>query len=188
MAFSDPWLRTKQNYCVEDHHLNGVRNERVCSYFRPNAKEWDVHKVQQHFHEDDFRVILQTRIPQHAVRDRLAWTQSFNGQYSVKSAYHYWLSSSNLMINADNSKGWKRLWNLNLPHKIKIFLWRFCKNNIPVRYLLRSKGVLNPITCPMCEGDIEHLLHVFFDCTFAQQCWSTAGLNLDMRLVDSAPA
>lgn len=45
-AFTDPWLIMKSDYCVEDHHLNGIRDERVCSYFRPNTKEWGVHKVQ----------------------------------------------------------------------------------------------------------------------------------------------
>lgn len=39
----------------------------------------------------------------------------------------------------------------------------------------------------MCEVDIEHLLHVFFDCTYVKQCWLKVGMVFDMREVDSFP-
>lgn len=48
-AFIDPWLRGKNNYCVEDHHLIRVRDAKVSASFHPNTKEWDVHKVQLNF-------------------------------------------------------------------------------------------------------------------------------------------
>ncbi|XP_017221643.1 uncharacterized protein LOC108198399 [Daucus carota subsp. sativus] len=70
---------------------------------------------------------------------------------------------------------------------MRIFVWHFCRNNLPVRYKLRDKGVILPITCPMCNTDVEHLLHVFFDCCFAQSCWQHVGLNYDMSEVYSAP-
>lgn len=57
-AFVDPWLKMKRDYCVEDHHLNDIREERVCNYFRPNTKEWDMHKVHQMFHEVDIQLVL----------------------------------------------------------------------------------------------------------------------------------
>lgn len=37
-----------------------------------------------------------------------------------------------------------------------------------------------------CLKDMEHLLHVFFDCEFASQCWSFVGLVYDMRSVEDA--
>lgn len=54
--------------------------------------------------------------------------------------------------------------------KLRFFLWRLCRNNIPVRNLLRGKGVRTTIMCPMCGSDIEHLLHVFFYYEYAQRC------------------
>lgn len=42
--------------------------------------------------------------------------------------------------------------------------------------------------CPMCERDVEYLLHVFFDCEYATHCWRTLELDLDMSLVDYAPS
>lgn len=68
---------------------------------------------------------------------------------------------------------------------MKIFVWRFCHNTLPVRKRLRSKGVPLPIISPMCNRDVEHMLHVFFDCQFASQCWLYASMNFDMLVVTS---
>lgn len=56
-----------------------------------------------------------------------------------------------------------------------------------MRNLLRSKGVQTTIICPMCQIDVEHLLHVFLDCSFAKSCWSALGLQFDTSRVESAP-
>lgn len=39
----------------------------------------------------------------------------------------------------------------------------------------------------MCNRDIEHLAHVFFDCEVAMQCWSKMGLSYDMITVENVP-
>lgn len=44
-----------------------------------------------------------------------------------------------------------------------------------------------PITCPMCKVDVEHLLHVFFDCHSASQCWSYVAMSYEMNNVEYAP-
>lgn len=77
--------------------------------------------------------------------------------------------------------GWKRLWQLPIPHKIRVFLWRLCRNTIPVRYRLRGKGVPVTISCPMCTGEVEHLRHLFFECKFAKDCWRLVGLDFELQ-------
>lgn len=57
-----------------------------------------------------------------------------------------------------------------------------------MRNHLRHKGVNVTILCPFCMTDVEHLLHVFFDCEFATQCWQYLGHRLDMRAVEYAPS
>lgn len=53
-----------------------------------------------------------------------------------------------------------------------------------VRNALRSKGVA--IVCPMCDTDIEHVLHVFFDYKFAQQCSRLVDFDCYMWDVEDA--
>ena len=85
------------------------------------------------------------------------------------------------MTLCTQSEGWRRIWRLSIPHKVKIFVWRLCRNNVPVRIRLMHKGVRLPITCPVCNADKEHLLHLFFDCRFAENCWQSVDLKYDMR-------
>lgn len=151
--FKDPWLKGKADFYVEDHHLNINREEKVCHYFRSESKCWEVQKVRQDFLDIDSQLILQIRIPRMDVRDRVAWVGSSNGFYNVKSAYQYWMSHCTTEIATADVKGWDRLWKLQLPHKLRVFLWRFCNNNVPVRILLKHKGVSTPILCPMCGVD-----------------------------------
>lgn len=54
------------------------------------------------------------------------------------------------VINVPRNK----IWRLQIPNKMKVFVWRFCKNNIPVRKRLSAKGVRLPITCPMCGKNL----------------------------------
>ena len=156
-------------------------------FFVRNQKSWDIIKIRNMFNTVDTETILSTRIPQNSTNDRIAWTHSTNGRYSVKSGYHYWQAANNSVNDVQQLDGWGRIWNLCVHHKIRVFLWRLCRNNVPVRYRLRGKGILVPISCTMCSGDIEHLLHLFFDCPFASSCWQIMGLQYDMRTVESAP-
>lgn len=98
----------------------------------------------------------------------------------------YWASQNISIDNNIESQGWNKLWNMQVPHKLKVFMWRFCRNNIPVRNLLRGKGVETTIMCPMCGIDIEHVRHLFFECLFAIECWQKVGLSFDMSDVEYA--
>lgn len=88
------------------------------------------------------------------------------------------------MPSIPTSRGGGKLWQLLIPHKVKIFIWRFCHNNVPVRNRLRSKGANVHIACPLYVKDIEHMTHIFFDCDFAVECWSHVNLVYDMREVE----
>ncbi|XP_074326804.1 uncharacterized protein LOC141664750 [Apium graveolens] len=127
----------------------------------------------------DANAILATRVPNHDADDRVVWSSSIDGNYKVKAGYKFWHDRNIGYSAIPQSKGWHRIWKLTIPYKFKIFLWRFCRNNLPVRVRLKGKGVPVPIMCPMCNVEIEHLRHVFFECEFALSCWHSAELTLD---------
>ena len=138
------------------------------------------------FNEEDAKLIISTRIPQNSVKDRIALTKTTNGQYSMESGYHLWHGQNVGTRDIIQSNGWGKIWKLALPHKVKVFFWLFCRNNIPVRNRLRSTGVSLPRLYPMCEVDVKHLLHGFFDCSFAKQCWNYVCCIFDMQFVENA--
>lgn len=186
--FTDRWLRGKSSYCVDrDVDDSTVRTEKTSDYFTTGTRTWDETKVRSDFNNSDAETILAVRIPQNSTIDRLAWVHSNDGQYSVRSGYHYWHSLHATPEEGQSASGWGKIWRLCIPHKMKVLLWRICRNTVPVRHRLRGKGVRVPITCMMCSRDIEHLLHLFCDCEFTRACWQHMGLIYDTRQVESAP-
>lgn len=45
---------------------------------------------------------------------------------------------------------------------------------------------VRPSPSEKCDRDVEHMLHVFFDCDFATRCWQLAALQFDMLEIYSA--
>lgn len=88
-----------------------------------------------------------------------------------------WLSWNNMSMSKNKQGlGFKNLYDFNIA-----LLGKHCWNS-----LLYQVNIA--ITCPMCNNGIEHLLHIFFDCYFAAQCWNHVHLSCcDMREVDHAP-
>lgn len=185
-ATKDRWLRGKLDFQVENSHMYADRADRVADYIHNDSKTWNVDLVLESFLPEDAKAILSIPIPQRDVSDRLVWVGSSTGIYTAKEGYRFWLNQHVNGSNVPYSEGWKRLWSLFVPHKIKIFLWRFCRNTILVRMKLSAKGIRLPITCPMCSVDVEHLLHLFFDCRFAKKCWDHIGIRFDMSCVEDA--
>lgn len=136
--------------------------------------------------EEDANAILAIPIPQRDVADRVVWTGSKNGVYNVKSGYHYWFNLRYGTVSVPQSVGWKRVWHLKIPQKVKVFIWRFCRNIVPVRKRLSARGLRVPITCPMCLSDIEHMTHLFFDCDFAADCWRHVRLWYEWSAIENA--
>ncbi|XP_074359592.1 uncharacterized protein LOC141699321 [Apium graveolens] len=167
--YQDRWLRGKPNYCVDQYtQQQANRYTKVCDFLLENQKAWDERKIKSTFNTTDAEAILAVRVSQNSTRDRVAWLHTINGQFNVKSGYHLWQTAKNRVTDVQQSDGWGKLWRLCIPHKIRVFLCRLCRNNVPVRYVLREKGFMVPISCSMCTGDIEHLIHLFFECNFAK--------------------
>lgn len=104
----------------------------------------------------------------------------------MKTGYKVWQDDHGTSTRVVESEGWSKLWKTDVPkNKIKVFLWRFCRNNITVKILLRGRGVQTPIICSMCS-DIVHMFHLFFYCSFAAQCWNYMGLQFAGRMRISA--
>lgn len=159
----------------------------MCELFLPDEKQWDSNKVHNLFSNCDAEAILAIPIPKAQVIDHIAWICTVDGNYSVKSGYNYWYKRHSECRWDSPSKGWSKLWKLEVPHKVRLFLWRLCRNNIPVRNVLKGRGVRITIMCPNCMVDVEHLLHTFFDCRFAQECWRVVGLQFDTSGVEDLP-
>lgn len=187
VATQDPWLRNKANFKVEQNQLYVGRTKNVSSLILPGEKRWNIELIQRNFLKEDADEIVKVPVPQRMMTDRVVWANSTNCLYTAKHAYHFWYDSHFGSTTVPHCTGWKNIWHLKLPPKVKVFVWRFFRNAVPVRRRLSSKGVRVPITCPMCTTDIEHMVHLFYDCSFAVGCWNHIGLMYDWSQTEFAP-
>ena len=66
---------------------------------------------------------------------------------------------------------WKAIWGLPLPNAEILFFWRACQNLLPTKENLLKRKVINDPFCPICERDLEIVLHVIWECPTARDVW-----------------
>nr|XP_023876296.1 uncharacterized protein LOC111988743 [Quercus suber] len=70
------------------------------------------------------------------------------------------------------SQVWTKLWNLNVPKKVKVFGWRACQNILPTRANLRRRRVIDDDACTLCLREAETGVHALWDCAVARDVWA----------------
>ncbi|KAH7572293.1 hypothetical protein JRO89_XS04G0233800 [Xanthoceras sorbifolium] len=129
---------------------------------------WDSALVRSSFAPIDADCILSLPTSVRSYPDKLMWHHSKDGKYSVKSGY--WLASSLARDGASSSSPsagsswWKFLWGLNIPAKVRMFVWRACRNLLPTRSLLAARRVPVGAGCPLCNVAVESVLHSLWLC------------------------
>ncbi|KAL0009841.1 hypothetical protein SO802_004949 [Lithocarpus litseifolius] len=114
-----------------------------------------------------------------------------NGRFSAKSAYKVaqkWLKERGTKADTrgtfDKSRMqslWKMIWNLKCPNKIKQFMWHSCRNILPTKQRLKSRGISVEDCCDQC-GSSESSGHVLWGCKLASEVWSELKLKLPSLL------
>ncbi|GAU39306.1 hypothetical protein TSUD_119110 [Trifolium subterraneum] len=129
------------------------------------------------FPEDIAEKILETPLVSSVREDKVVWEEERNECYSVKSGYklamRYIIGSDKYHVRGN----WNGIWKAQAPHKARHLLWRLCRGCLPTHSRLLERRVECTLNCPVCDEEIEDVLHIFFRCTVAWDSWSAAGLS-----------
>ncbi|XP_074293640.1 uncharacterized protein LOC141620746 [Silene latifolia] len=153
----------------------------VADWFVNEPKAWNEDLLRLHLYEFEVREIL--RIPLCATDecDNLVWNPTRDRCYTVKSGYHFIRSQKEIKKGSGaSSEGrglWSRIWKLELPPKIKNFIWRVCKGALPCGINVQKCVVEADPTCQRCLRDIESEVHALVGCPFAQEVWEVASMD-----------
>ena len=77
-------------------------------------------------------------------------------------------------VNSSNSKlrkWWTGMWNLGIPPKVKVFLWRLFHDAIPTGVNLIRRNIPINLMCNSCLKYEETSMHVFVTCNYAEYVW-----------------
>ncbi|KAL4579128.1 hypothetical protein LXL04_015264 [Taraxacum kok-saghyz] len=98
--------------------------------------------------------------------DSWIWELESSREFSVSSVRLY---LDSVMLG---SFGGPTRWNVLVPRKINILLWRIVNDRIPTRLNLRDKGIeLHSVLCPVCEEVGESSAHLFLACADLVGLW-----------------
>ncbi|CAL1378184.1 unnamed protein product [Linum trigynum] len=139
-------------------------------------------KLSQWFDPPTCRAIKTIPLPRCPVEDRLIWHASPDGVFSVKSAYHLavslekrrgvWKSTVSWM----DRSSWIRVWEADIPPKLRVFLWQILNRILPTtEALIGKQAPVNP-RCPVCWASSETMEHLFLECPVARALWDYSGL------------
>jgi hypothetical protein len=152
----------------------------VSEFINPITGEWDEQLLRDTFSPEDVDEILQIPVDPN-VADCPAWHYDAKGIFSVKSGYKLVVARRDTKIGQDASssevKGenggsydWYTIWQLQVPNKVKMFIWRFAHNSLPVERNVARRGVDIDSRCPVCLRLDEDCGHLFFKCKKVKSC------------------
>jgi zinc-binding in reverse transcriptase len=87
----------------------------------------------------------------------LIWRWTAHDKFTVYFLY-LWLEYGGV-----NNTEYNIFWSLNIPLKIKIFVWFVKRNKILTKINLAKKGWIEFVTCMFCDSD-EDTIYLFVSC------------------------
>ncbi|KAK7243100.1 hypothetical protein RIF29_37885 [Crotalaria pallida] len=110
------------------------------------------------------------------------WKHTKNGEYSVKSGYWQIIQGESFgetsNSSRENSAIWKKIWKVQTIPRCKELAWRACKNILPIRTQLRSRGLEIDGRCPMCGEDEETAQRALLTCRMVIPVWFASSLTI----------
>ena len=151
--------------------LSSVKN-----LFIPGTKVWNKELIEQTFLPWEAERIQSIPISHFPMEDLLIWPLTNDGNYSVKSAYQ--LLSSEIRATLPSSSEtenckhfWNGIWKLQVPNKVKYFVWRASRESLPTKLNLFSRHVLPDQFCNLCKDHPEDSIHCLWLCDGAKSIW-----------------
>ncbi|CAN1313939.1 Putative ribonuclease H protein At1g65750 [Linum perenne] len=175
-VWGDPWLRRDGGLRVASDVIAGLEDMRVRDLFIPGTREWDAELVEELLNEEEAAVVLSTPVVDVGERDTRIWHYTKNGQYTVRSSYHVLMERVANMEHLHTPGPWKELWQLKVPPKMRVMLWRLARDVLPTRVRLCRRRIWMNDSCGTCSKYPETSWHLFLHCEYAIECWRIVGL------------
>ncbi|KAK9670180.1 hypothetical protein RND81_13G183600 [Saponaria officinalis] len=181
-VWKDTWLPGPSSFLTPAPRGQVNPDMLVCELMCDNPPRWNSELLAQICHQDNAERIMQVHISHRAPVDRLFWWPDRKGLFSIKTAYMLGRMRPSLawrsMLGSGSDGYWKEIWKLQVPPKLKHFLWRTCSDSLAVRANLHKRHInVSPI-CAICQEAEETVVHALLDCSCIRQIWC----SIDSRI------
>ncbi|KAK8517306.1 hypothetical protein V6N12_032500 [Hibiscus sabdariffa] len=137
----------------------------VSNLISPTSNTWKENAIKSVFDPHQANRILCVPLPKIALSDTVIWRGDHTRELSVKFGYRMLNDcigdDPSSHLHSDHQAFFNRLWQSNIPSKIKITIWRFAKNYIPTLCNLSTRHINVNTSCILCKGgpkSVDHLV------------------------------
>lgn len=140
----------------------------VSSLIDEETRRWRADLIRTLFLPFEADTILRIPLSYSLPDDNIVWIGNRWGEFSVKSAYYVALSTVENLEGGESSTGdtrtplGKKMWQLKIPPKVRIFAWKACMNGLPTLLLEEEESTM------MCYAlyvgrslKVQYMLYVF---------------------------
>ena len=176
-VWEDKWLPTPITYKVCSPQQEIGDFPMVSLLIDEETRHWKVDMVRRFFLPFEADTILNIPLSYNLPEDSIIWIGNKRSVFSVKSAYYVALLVVEKSEVGECSSGdsrthlWKKVWQLQLLAKIRIFAWKACLDGLPTRLNLTKRGVKVEAECPLCEKAMENTSHALIYCDKICEVW-----------------
>ncbi|CAL1361249.1 unnamed protein product [Linum trigynum] len=174
--WKDEWIPGKSFYQADPVPTGEITEDRVSNIIDYGSGGWDMEKIKALFSTSDQNLIAKIPLKTPLGHDSRVWKAEEDGIYSVKSAYYLIRRSQaqyqtrSLTKNQEDSEMWKVLWKLNVQPKVRVFLWKVCREILPVGVNIEEWIDRAAPECPFCNL-VETQMHALHTCDWIRRRW-----------------
>lgn len=179
----DPWLPTPSSFKPVTPLDLEWKQKPVEALIDEHTKTWNEDLVNTLFMSNEANVITGLPLSCFGAADKLVWHWSKNGLFSIKSACYQALEvlrdqkriprhTRHTREGSTQSKiPWSKIWKIDIPNKVKVFLWKVCNNILPTNALLHQRHCNDSPSCSIYGNANEDVRHVLLNCRVAKKVW-----------------
>ena len=175
--WEDKWLPNPTTYKVCSPLQDIGDFPMVSLLIDEETRHWKVGMVKRFFLPFEAETILNIPLNYNLPEDSIIWLGNKRGVFTVRNAYYVALPIVENSEEGECSSGdsrtrlWKKVWQLKLPVKVRIFAWKACMDGLPTKLKLAKRGLNVGVECPLCEKAVESSSHALIYCNKVCEVW-----------------
>ena len=135
---------------------------------------WDMQRLKQSFLPMDWEAIASIPLSTRRQVDFWAWHYEKTGVFTVRSAYRMLVSNREKRTDwiehnpgrsdcSAERKEWTDIWQVQVPSKVRQFLWRLARQSIPTGDVRHQRHMAPDSRCVVCGG-LDSWKHSLIEC------------------------
>ncbi|KAK8682914.1 hypothetical protein V6N13_038993 [Hibiscus sabdariffa] len=153
---------------IKTHDIN-TQFTWVSDLIDDNSRTWKPDMFVSWFDIEDMDQICCIPIARLELQDKIFLRYDQSGEYLVKSGYKVMRNEFSGAPSSFDVQFYKQMWNVNMPPKVKINMWRIANNYIPTFASLQMRRLNVNNICLLCQSSSEIVSHLIKDYSFASK-------------------